>query len=120
MSVRRLLRKCLEKDPKRRLRDIGDAWELLEETAETRPARSRHSWIPWAATAAAVVALGISLWPPWRSSRPVEQPQVRPSNGRVAGHTRDLNRFLVAVPAAAKTRQEPLIVALNGTPRLKK
>ena len=30
LEVRRLLQKCLEKDPKRRLRDIGDAWELLE------------------------------------------------------------------------------------------
>jgi eukaryotic-like serine/threonine-protein kinase len=29
-EVRRLLKKCLEKDPKKRLRDIGDAWELLE------------------------------------------------------------------------------------------
>ena len=33
-KVRRLLRKCLEKDPKRRLRDIGDAWELLEDAPE--------------------------------------------------------------------------------------
>ena len=24
-------KKCLEKDPKKRLRDIGDVWELLEE-----------------------------------------------------------------------------------------
>jgi hypothetical protein len=29
-EVRRLLRKCLEKDPRKRLHDIGDAWELLE------------------------------------------------------------------------------------------
>ena len=26
----RLLKRCLEKDPKKRLRDIGDVWELLE------------------------------------------------------------------------------------------
>jgi Tol biopolymer transport system component len=31
LSVRRLLRRCLEKDPKRRLRDAGDASLLLEE-----------------------------------------------------------------------------------------
>jgi serine/threonine protein kinase len=30
-KARRLLESCLEKDPKRRLRDIGDAWFLLEE-----------------------------------------------------------------------------------------
>jgi len=35
MQVRRLLKKCLEKDPRKRLRDIGDAWELLDETPPT-------------------------------------------------------------------------------------
>jgi len=34
-KVRRLLRKCLQKDPKKRLRDIADAWELLD---DARPA----------------------------------------------------------------------------------
>src|ERR1700688_1963103 len=38
-EVRRLLRKCLEKDPKKRLRDIGDAWELLEPA----PARAQNA-----------------------------------------------------------------------------
>jgi eukaryotic-like serine/threonine-protein kinase len=33
-NVRRMLRRCLERDPKRRLRDIGDAWELLEEAGQ--------------------------------------------------------------------------------------
>jgi serine/threonine-protein kinase len=28
-NVRHLMHRCLDKDPKRRLRDIGDAWELL-------------------------------------------------------------------------------------------
>src|ERR1051326_7700322 len=41
--VRRLLRRCLEKDPKKRLRDIGDAWELLEEEPSAPvPAAPRH------------------------------------------------------------------------------
>jgi len=31
--LRRLLRKCLEKDPKNRLRDIADVWELLDDPA---------------------------------------------------------------------------------------
>lgn len=30
-TVRHLLKKCLEKDPKLRLRDIGDAWDLLDD-----------------------------------------------------------------------------------------
>ncbi len=35
--VRRILKRCLEKDPKRRLRDIGEARFALEETLAGRP-----------------------------------------------------------------------------------
>src|SRR5215813_5079748 len=42
-----LLRSCLERDPRRRLRDIGDAWRLLEEP--THPITYRHqSRLGWA------------------------------------------------------------------------
>jgi Tol biopolymer transport system component len=56
---RKLLRLCLEKDPRRRLRDIGDARALLEETA---PGPSGHasvarSW-PLRTAAALTLALG--------------------------------------------------------------
>jgi Tol biopolymer transport system component len=57
--ARRLLRKCLEKDPKRRLRDIGDAWDLLDVDTE-RPATitaGRHAWIAWSVVGALAVAL---------------------------------------------------------------
>src|SRR3984885_5629976 len=46
-QVRRLLKKCLEKDPKKRLRDIGDVWELLDQTPApytTAPSPSRLGW----------------------------------------------------------------------------
>ena len=81
--VHRLLRRCLEKDPRRRLRDIGEARITLEdsETGAVRDGRddggrqfpiSKRPWraLPWviaaatAATAAAAVALG------WVASRP--------------------------------------------------
>jgi serine/threonine protein kinase len=39
-KVRRLLARCLVKDPKRRLRDIGDAMPLLEDQPEDAPAPS--------------------------------------------------------------------------------
>ena len=70
-QVRRLLRKCLEKDPKNRLRDIGDAWDLLEEPAANAPSRSRLGRI--AAAVLAVVAAGTSFIA-WRATRPVSQP----------------------------------------------
>ena len=57
-KVRRLLQRCLERDPKKRLRDIGDAWFELDAPEETvqpaRPAPARRSglwWVPWAAAA---------------------------------------------------------------------
>jgi Tol biopolymer transport system component len=45
-QARRLLRRCLEKDAKRRLRDIADAMPLLEDA----PAPiQRRSWLAWSA-----------------------------------------------------------------------
>src|SRR6202166_1350840 len=73
-KVRRLLRKCLEKDPQRRLRDIADVWALLdEEPAQITPTRSR-----FASGVAAVLAViaGVALWAPWRVSPP-PAPAVR-------------------------------------------
>ena len=49
-----LLRHCLEKDPKRRLRDIGDM-HLLLETASV-PAETRRPWLAWGAVAVFLVA----------------------------------------------------------------
>ena len=53
-QVRRLLRKCLEKDPKRRLRDLGDAWDLIE--AQSAPLS--RAWIAW--SVAGVLALAVA------------------------------------------------------------
>jgi Tol biopolymer transport system component/tRNA A-37 threonylcarbamoyl transferase component Bud32 len=51
--ARRLLTRCLEKDPKKRLRDIGDAWALLDtESATAAPSRSRLGMTGWIAAAA--------------------------------------------------------------------
>jgi serine/threonine-protein kinase len=54
-KFRGLIRACLEKDPERRLQDIGDAWRLM---ADTEPAPARRSRLPWAIAAA---SLGIAL-----------------------------------------------------------
>jgi Tol biopolymer transport system component/predicted Ser/Thr protein kinase len=74
-KVRRLLRRCLEKDPKQRLRDIGEARFLLEESPPaTAPSQSRLGWVAGALAAALIV----SLWTPWRATRPAApKPLVR-------------------------------------------
>ncbi len=75
-KARRLLQRCLEKDPKRRLRDIGDAWLLLEDKPEAPTAKSGALWK--VAAGVAVVVSAISLWAPWRAAlRPAGQPAVQ-------------------------------------------
>jgi predicted Ser/Thr protein kinase len=101
VEVRRLLRKCLEKDPKKRLRDIGDVWELLEDgEPATAPSRSRFGQsrfgqsrfgqsrfgqsrfgqsrfgrLPWIVAAVLAVIAGISLWG-WLRPAPAEPRNV--------------------------------------------
>jgi serine/threonine protein kinase len=76
-KVQRLVRSCLEKDPKRRLQAIGD-WHLLLDDASPGPARrDRDKWL-WPLVAALLtVALAIALWAPWRAEKPVDRPLVR-------------------------------------------
>ncbi len=59
-KIHRLLRACLEKDPRKRLRDIGDVWRLLEDPPAAAAQAGRARWIPWSVTAvlAALVVFG--------------------------------------------------------------
>jgi serine/threonine-protein kinase len=62
LKVRRLLRRCLEKDLGKRLRDIGDAWELLEDGDErTAPLRSRLRIAVMVVPTIVAIALGVGL-----------------------------------------------------------
>jgi Tol biopolymer transport system component len=73
--VHKLLRRCLEKDPRKRLRDIGDARDSL--TEEAAPAVAAPSRL-WPAVAALLLAASGALgWIAWRATRPVEHPQIR-------------------------------------------
>jgi Tol biopolymer transport system component len=81
--IQRLLRRCLEKDPKKRLSSIGDARLDLDDALAGRveddgaaapaaaPAQRRGAaLLPWALAALAVVALAAAMivWKPWRTS----------------------------------------------------
>jgi Tol biopolymer transport system component len=80
-KVRPLLRRCLEKEPKKRLQAIGD-WELLLSAGEksVAPERTRRaSPLPWIAAAVLAISLiGVS-WVAWRATRPVDLPLIRMS-----------------------------------------
>ena len=81
--IRDLLRRSLQKDPARRLRDIGDAGLELDETmaepeaaaapAGTRSARSVAAVIPWAVAALAIILAAAAVFFPWRTA-PRETP----------------------------------------------
>jgi serine/threonine protein kinase/Tol biopolymer transport system component len=60
--AQRLLKKCLERDPKRRLHDIGDAWDLLDETTSISPAASGARWLPWSIAAVFLISTLALAW----------------------------------------------------------
>jgi Tol biopolymer transport system component len=73
VAVRRVLQRCFVKNPRLRLRDIGDARIELEGPADViggtiasagSTARGR-GWLPWAAVAALLVAVVVG-WDAWR------------------------------------------------------
>ncbi len=77
--VRRLIERCLRKNPKQRLRDIGDARLTLDE-AEPEPVAAapspRRAWLPWAVVGVMMVAsAAVAVWG-WLRPAP-ERPVVR-------------------------------------------
>jgi serine/threonine-protein kinase len=75
LHIHRLLARCLRKDPKLRLRDIGEARILLDEPTPPAPAAQSRSRLPWAiagaATLAALAAVGVAWHRPAASDRPL-------------------------------------------------
>jgi serine/threonine-protein kinase len=74
----------LRKDPRRRLRDIGEARVAIEdlgsaESAEPRSA-SRGSWrgtLPWAIAALMTICAGVVGWVNWRTESPAPRSSAR-------------------------------------------
>src|SRR5262245_24742893 len=97
--VRRVLERCLERDPKQRLRDIGDVWIGMDEpdmpavpaaaTVSTAPRSALWRWLPWGVAIAAGFA-GIA----WGLSRRAEP--ASPLVTRSAQVIKDLTLFVAA------------------------
>src|SRR5262249_54588339 len=90
-ALRGLLRRCLGKDPKRRLQAIGDARLVVEDlisgassddaTGTPNPSNlsNRRPWsraLPWA-VAAMALATTAAVWSSWRAGTPIDRPLVR-------------------------------------------
>jgi Tol biopolymer transport system component len=70
--AQKLLRRCLEKDPKERLRDIGEARYHIDEPGTPAP-RGRMRGLPWVIAGATLLLAAAFYW-----LRPVhEDPQIR-------------------------------------------
>jgi eukaryotic-like serine/threonine-protein kinase len=115
-SVRRVLAGCLEKDPKQRLRDIGDARVELDQShandAERHPAKERRRISLWVAGAVlfATVSIGMAVAYALRS-RPVAQPGPRRATIEV-GALGDSRTF--AFPVTVSTDGSLLVYLTSG------
>ncbi len=90
-EVRRVLRRCLMKDPRRRLRDMGDARSEIEEAlaapvsgsleAAPAPVVTRPVWwrspMPWLFMLVAAVAAGFVVWNLKQEPSPAPGPVMR-------------------------------------------
>jgi eukaryotic-like serine/threonine-protein kinase len=70
-QIQRLLRRCLEKDPQKRLRHIGDVMSLVDEAPQTeriepqsiaRASKNGSRWLAIAAIVTALVATGVFIY----------------------------------------------------------
>ena len=100
ISVRPLLERCLQRDPNKRLRDIGDAWAYFDNDfgvnnvpAAAPPRGTKLNWILGAIAALAIIASGAVTWtwlhvpaaqprPVTRSATPLEHILWNPALSR--------------------------------------
>ena len=78
VKIRDLLRWCLQKDPHRRLRDIGDARIEIDEPSKSPVTVLRHRYLPWAV-----------VQPISETRRVFEDPRLSPDGRRLAVTIRD-------------------------------
>ena len=86
-AIRRLLRRCLDRNVQNRLRDIGEARIVLENRdnsfAEDRPdARPGppalgRTKVGWVVAGILAIGLGVTAFGWWRATRPVDRPLIR-------------------------------------------
>jgi serine/threonine protein kinase len=117
--VRKLLRRCLEKDPHKRLRHIGDVMALVEETPprgagpSSATSGSATHWKAWFAAAAALVFAGVLSFihfreKPAAAPEPVRFEIPQPANmifGNVVVLSPDGRKIAFAASQAGAGRQ---------------
>jgi serine/threonine-protein kinase len=93
--VRKLLRRCLAKDPRKRLRDIGDAEDLLESQIEgPQDSKASSTWVPWAAAVVFALAAAALAFVLFRQEPP--QKTVLRSAITLPDNTTNLHSFAIS------------------------
>jgi serine/threonine-protein kinase len=124
-ALQRLLRRCLEKDPRRRLQAIGEARVQIDDLLSGAPdaagapalARALPRWrraLPWGAagTAIAGLMLMLVLWAPWRAATPLRVTRTTiATSGPAALTINDTDRDLALSPDGMRV----VYVGNNGT-----
>ncbi len=104
-AMQKLLRKCLQKDPAKRLRDIGDAFELIQEDSAAGSPQATslatslpHKKLPWAVAGMLLLGLAVVSVVHFR-----EQPAKT-----------EVTRFVVAAPDKTSFNGTPPAISPDG------
>ena len=96
----------MTKDPKKRLRDIGDVWKLLDDQPAVAT-RTQNGILGWAAAGLLALLAAVALWAPWRETpAPAVQPVLRLEA--------DLGNDVSLVPLAIPTVSS-VVISPDGT-----
>jgi hypothetical protein len=119
-QIHRLLRRCLEKDPKRRLRDIGDAMPLLEDAPmAAEPPKLWVRLLPWVVTAvvagiAAVLAFGLARTDRMAPASPVTRFELAVPPEALRGFSVSPDGRMLAYSAPSQGRSMIWVRALDS------
>ena len=114
-GVQQLLRRCLVKDPRQRIRDMGDVRLALEHANDPAPAPApapddrRRQLLVWASAAIAVVSLAVAAFAIWNRPTAVQKTAVRLTIPLPPGQE------LTSYPAITRDGQTVAYVTRQGT-----
>ena len=118
--LRELLRRCLDRNVKTRLRDIGEARVILSRPVDPPVvvrdvvAPRRSVVVPWAVAALLAVAIGVEDWAPWRSEPERAPVRLDVSLGNNVALTPDtLGRTLLLSPDGTRLMY---VASVGGAP----
>ena len=115
LRTRRLLRSCLEKEPRRRLQAIGDAWLMMDETAPESQSAHWGYRVAWLLAGAFALVAAAALWTLWR--QPVVEERALQFHVNPPPETR-LQPGITGGSSISPDGRAVVFVAISDGPRL--